>query len=342
MSHLHNLNTLLGNKRINDGHPLKKLPEDDMAILDKAIGIANEKYQENGKSVNDLRGRLCDPKSYHGLLGELFWCHRLPQLGYSFQMEGEDGGGDFRIVLDNRTIFAEVKTLQKLIGTKKDSDLSFRLDKAIRTHTDNHPSAFYISVTLRRAFTDKTIKPLLREIKNILEQINLYQREYTFSYPKDSDETWNCQAKVIIKQIKAEKSIILINRGASLSADDTLLRNNLNKANKQLKLKKNDVNVVFVDRTWHSIDEEDIDDALFGKSVCDVRFDEISGEVNSIDPDRLGNGFFRDGSSISAVIVYCRNSMSGIRDSVIYCHPNPKYCEFTESEQRHLDELFKS
>ena len=41
----------------------------------------------------------------------------------------------------------------------------------------------------------------------------------------------------------------LIKRGASLSADDTLLRNNLNKANKQLKLKKNDVNVVFVDRT---------------------------------------------------------------------------------------------
>ena len=247
MTSLHNLNCLLENDQLDNRHPLNKLSKDDMIIVDKAIGIVRDKHQDSGKSMNEFRGRLCDPKSFLGLSGELFWCHRLAQLGYSFQMEGEDGGVDFRIVLGSRTIIAEVKTLQKRIS---------------------------------------------------------------------------------------------INPRGSVLYDDKFLKNRLKKANKQVKSKKNEVNVIFVDSTLYPIlDKEDIFDALGGKSVCHVSINRNSGEISEIETDRLDNGFFRDGSSISAVIVYQRNGMLGIRDRIICLHP--RFCKLTDSEQRHLDEILK-
>ena len=335
MAHLPKLKSLIENGRLQKQHPLYNLSKDESIVLDKAIGIAYNKYHENGKGVNSLLGSLCDTKSYQGLLGELFWCYRLTQSGFSFKTESKEGQKDFRIELDNRIVGAEVKTIQKPIVTKQEVGFNKRLRKSILKQIGNNQPKCIISITIKRNLSDKDIKPIAIRTKEFVEHISVSQEGGTLSYPAVNE----CLAKVTIKPHKGKNHLIRIILPTILGTDDKLLRKNLRNARRQLD--KDGVNVIFVDKTFRpTLEEEDILNALYGKLCNDVYFHKETGEPISVDTYLRDDGYFKDTSRISAVIVYERNDahdLSGIRDYEIYRHP--EHCILTESELEHLHKL---
>ncbi len=332
---------LIGEEPLKKQHPLDRLSENDVQsvqIIDDAIGIMRQKMKMNGKKEKNLRGRVKDPHSFVGLLSELFWCHRLTQLGYSFNVESKDGGTDFKIKLDQRTVCAEVKTLQKGYGSNQKNELILRLRQAIQKQIASCPGTFLISVRIKRNFSNKTIKPLAAKIRRSLQEMSTSQKENTFKYPADT-YGYNREAEVTIRRDGGEKTNILISSPASLTNDDKLLQGTLDTARKQFN--QDDVNVVFVDKTFRStLDDEEIQNTLYGKLAYEVSFDEHSGEPKSIVPFRNNNGFYQKNTRISAVMIYQRRrwGMSGIQNANIY--PHLQSCKLTKSEMKVLEGLF--
>lgn len=335
MIHLPTLKSLIENGRLQERHPLYSLSKDKSIVLDEAIGIALSKYHENSKGVNSLLGSLCDTKSYQGLLGELFWCYRLKQSGFSFKTESKEGQKDFRIELDNRIVGAEVKTIQKPIVAKQEAGVNKRLKESILKQIDNNQLKCIISVTIKRNLSDKDIKPIAMKTKEFVEQISLSLEKCTFNYPA----TDKCQAKVTIKPYQGKKHYLLINLPPIMGTDDKLLRRNLRNARRQLD--KDGVNVIFVDKTFRpTLVEEDILNILYGRLCHDVYSDKKTKEPISVDTYLWDDGYFKETSRISAVIIYQRNDahdLSGIRDYEIY--PHPEHCILTESELEHFHKL---
>lgn len=339
-THLSHLCSLIGDKHLKERHLLNRLSAEDIQIVDNALGIMRQKFKENGKGEADLGGRVRDAHSFVGLSSELFWCHRLTRLGYSFNLESESGGPDFRIVLDQRTqrnVYAEVKTLQKGIGSNEESDLYSRLMHTINKQIKGCHGIFLIRVQIRRSFSIKTIKPLAVKIQECLQKMNHSEKKEAFTYPADTYK-YNLQAEVTISRDVGEKTSIMVQRPAMLLNDAKLLERILDDARNQFN--KDNINVVFIDKTFHStFEDEDIQDALYGKLTYAVSFDENSGEPNSVDSFRRNNGFYCKSSRISAVMVYQRHrwGMSGIQDANIY--PHPESCKLIEAEMKALERL---
>ena len=84
-THLSHLCSLIGDKHLKERHLLNRLSAEDIQIVDNALGIMRQKFKENGKGEADLGGRVRDAHIV-GLSSELFWCHRLTRLGYSFNL----------------------------------------------------------------------------------------------------------------------------------------------------------------------------------------------------------------------------------------------------------------
>ena len=333
--HLPHLDSLIGSKPLKDWHLLKRLSEEDIQIVNNALGIMRQKMRVSSKPEKKLRGDVRDPAKFVGLLGELFWCHRLTQLDYNFDTESIIGGPDFRIDLDKRPIYADVKTLMKGLGSNEKNELYSRLMKTINKEIKGYPGIFLIRVLIRRNFSTKTIRPLAAKIRECLQEMNHSKKTVTFIYPASADGVHNRQAEVTISQDVGKKMNIWITQPAILPNNNELLVRALGKARKQFN--KDNVNIVFVDKTFRStLEGEDIQDALYGKSVCEVSFDEHSGEPNNVVPFRRNNGFYQKNSRISAVIVYQRNGMSDIQDSVVYPHPESK---LTKTEMEVLETL---
>jgi len=297
-----------------------------------------QKIKKSSRQEASLRGRVRDSDSFIGLLSELFWCHRLTQLEYSFNAESETGGTDFKIKLDQRTIHAEVKTLQELTESKElrvlISDLKQTIDKRIKDCS----GIFLISIQIGRNFSRNTIKPLAAIIRKTLQEMSLSQKENTFNYPEDASGHHNNQAKGTISRDIGEKTGIMIKHSAKLSNVGKLLKGALDTARKQSGI--NDINVVFIDKTFRSdLEDEDIQDVLYGKLVHAVSFSEELDRPESITPFRRNDGFYEESSRISAVIVYQRKrwGMSDIQDANIY--PHPELCELTETEMQALERL---
>ena len=327
---------LIGEEPLKKQHPLDHLSENDVQsvqVIDDAIGIMQQKMKMNGKEEKNLRGRVRDPHSFVGLLSELFWCHRLTRLGYSFNVESKTGGTDFKIKLNQRTVCVEVKTLQKGYGSNQKNELILRLRQAIQKQIASCPGTFLISVGIKRNFSNKTIKPLAAKVRRSLQEMSTSKKENTFKYPAET-YGYNREAEVTIRQ--GRKTNILISSPASLANDDKLLQGTLDTARRQFN--QNDVNVVFVDKTFRpTLDNEEIQNTLYGKLVHDVSFDQQSGEPKGVTSRLENNGFYQTSSRISAVIVYRRIGMLDIQDANVYLHP--KSCKLTKAEMDALKKL---
>ena len=321
---------LTRNERLQKEHLLNDFSKDDIQIVNDALGIMRQKIKESDKPEADLHGRVIDPYSFVGLLGELFWCHRLTQLGYSFNMESETGGADFRVILDQRTVHIEVKTLQKRYGSNEENNLKSRLKQAMNKQIENYAGIFLISIRIGHNFSGDAIKPLAVKIRHSLQKMSPSQKKDTFNYPADTYGSYNYQAKVTIERNVGKETTIWIGPSSFLPNDKQLFERSLAKARKQFN--KNDVNVAFVDKTFRPIlNDEGIMNTLYGKLAYK--------DPNSIAPSRQKNGFYQSSSRISAVMVYRREitGMSSIRDSRIY--PHPESCKLTEAEIKALQEL---
>lgn len=309
-----NIKSLIELGRIKERHPLYNLSKDECTFLDEALGIAYRKYRDSGKEVNELLGNLCDIKSYQGLLGELFWCHRLTQLGYSFKTESREGQKDLRIELDNRIVYAEVKTILEHIKNNQQVDIYARLRNSIQKQIDSNEVKCIIFITIRQNFSDESIKHIANKMKEVVERISLSQEKYTFYYPEDSVDTYKCQVEVSITPYTGENHVISIVLPAIMGTDDELLRKKIKKARHQLD--KDSANVLFVDKTFYTaLVENDMLNDLYGTLREKVYFDKTTGEQRSINAYRSNDGSFNDTSRISAVIVYERkgyHDLSGI------------------------------
>lgn len=325
---LPDINSLIEQGRIKEQHPLYNLSDDDRTVIDEAIGIAHNKFQESGKGVNALLGDLCHREKYQGLLGELYWCYRLTQLGYFFKTEAKEGKKDLRIELDNRIVGAEVKTIQKPIVTDQETDLNKRLRKSVHKLIDNNQVKCNIFISIRQNFSDKSIKPIAKKIKDVVEGFSLSQKKCTLYYPDDSGGTYGCQAEVTIEPYEGKNHSIKFVLPTVLMNDDKLLRSRLKEAISQLD--KHGVNVVFVDKTFRPmLVEEDILITLYGSSLGEQAYFTQGND-----------GFFKTTSRISAVIIYERNGyhdISSIRECEIY--PHPEHCKLTKSELKLLRKL---
>ena len=239
-----------------------------------------------------------------GLLGELFWCYRLTQSGFSFKTESKEG-------------------------------FNKRLRKSILKQIDNNQLKCIISITIKRNLSDKNIKPIAMKTKEFVEQISSSLGKCPFYYP----ETDKCPAYVTIEPYQGKKHLLRIILPTIMGTDDKLLRKNLRNARRQLD--KDGVNVIFVDKTFRpTLVEEDILNVLYGRLCHDVYSDKNTKEPISVDTYRRDDGYFKDTSRISAVIVYQRDEahdLSGIRDYEIY--PHPEHCILTETEWEHLHKL---
>ena len=184
-THLPHLDFLIGSKPLKDRHLLNRsfLSEEDIQIVNNALGIMRQKMRVNGKPEKKLCGDVRDPAKFIGLLGELFWCHRLTQLDYNFDTESITGGPDFRIDLDKRPIYADVKTLMKGLESNEKNELYSRLMKTINKEIKGYPGIFLIRVLIRRNFSTKTIKPLAAKIRECLQEMNHSKKTETFIYP---------------------------------------------------------------------------------------------------------------------------------------------------------------
>ncbi|MCH8295277.1 hypothetical protein IH992_29690 [Candidatus Poribacteria bacterium] len=130
----------------------------------------------------------------------------------------------------------------------------------------------------------------------------------------------------------------MISLPAIVIKDDDLLNRSLERARQQLKT--DDVNVVWIDETFHSVDDDDIADALYGKLVHEFTFEDQTGEVESVLPVRRNDGFFRRSSRISAIMVCRRRNLSDIDRFKIHLHPES--CKLTEAERKALEKLIQS
>ena len=195
--HLPHLDSLIGSKPLKDWHLLKRLSEEDIRIVNNALGIMRQKMRVSGKPEKKLCGDLRDPAKFVGLLGELFWCHRLTQLDYNFDTESITGGPDFRIDLDKRIIVAEVKTLQKGYGSNQKNELNARLRCTINKQIKGCSDIFVITIMIRYNFSSESIKPLAERIGKSLKKMSTSQKEDAFNYPADT-YGYNREAEVTI------------------------------------------------------------------------------------------------------------------------------------------------